>query len=248
VVEPILRRAFESLPSTQAYAADWVRNGLTGSARVVAHAQTQGRGRGAHSWSSPIGGLYLSSVVPCRTPPTALTSLLVSGAIADLLRDRFRISPNVKWPNDLIVPHEDGSYQKLGGIILDMLDPTGGKTAIVGVGLNLASRRADFSSELRPGVAILCELTPEPVDIDELEESVDRTIRDAVSDGASADARGERMARLREILFGVGRRVKIDGADVGRMLDVGPSGELLVRGSDGDRSIWAGDLTFEAIE
>lgn len=110
----------------------------------VALAQTRGRGRLGHEWSSPPGaGLYMSVVLrPARpVPPAALTmagGLAVRDAAAMLgLGSRVRL----EWPNDVFV--DDA---KLAGVLVETrgFDPAR-PHYVVGVGVNVS--RTDFHEE-----------------------------------------------------------------------------------------------------
>jgi hypothetical protein len=49
----------------------------------------------------------------------------------------------------------------------------------------------------------------------------------------------------REVLFGRGRPIRIDGVRVGQLLDLAPSGALRVSTPDGEREFVTGEISFE---
>ncbi len=103
--------------------------------------QTLGRGRQGRAWDSPdTGNLYTSTLVRLRDgdPPAATLAFLASLALYQAAAYALRLrgsegSPEkltLKWPNDVLL---DG--KKLSGILLERE----GDTAIIGIGVNLAS-------------------------------------------------------------------------------------------------------------
>lgn len=104
---------------------------------VIAEHQTQGRGRLGRQWiSPPLSGLCLS-VAYCFTapPPRGLASLTlaVGTGVAAALRIIGVDDIALKWPNDLVV-----RGGKLGGILTEVRpEPGHGRTAIIGLGLNI---------------------------------------------------------------------------------------------------------------
>ena len=108
---------------------------------VIADAQTAGRGRRGHSWSSPAGaGIYVSFLF---RPPAAMRgrrlSLLTLAAGVGVRRAIVAatgLAPGLKWPNDLLC-----GPRKLAGLLAEGLGLTTESAAVViGVGVNV--RRA----------------------------------------------------------------------------------------------------------
>ncbi len=89
--------------------------------------QTAGRGRGENSWQHQEGALAFS--FSCSPhPQLTWQALEVSVSIAESIEEMFKVSLEVKWPNDLF---RDG--KKCGGILLQHQSPH----MLIGVGLNL---------------------------------------------------------------------------------------------------------------
>lgn len=101
---------------------------------LVADRQTAGRGRRGRSWAGGIGNFAGSTLVRRRhgDPPMETLALVTGLAVWEAVSSHLarRADAFLKWPNDLMV----GSA-KLAGILLEGL----GDTAIVGIGVNLAS-------------------------------------------------------------------------------------------------------------
>lgn len=130
--------------STNSDALEYLRNGLTGPAVVLAEYQSAGRGRRGRQWQSPFASsLYLS--LACRFPLGASEleglSLAVGVAVADALGELGVGGVSLKWPNDVII-----AGHKLGGVLIELTgDLDSGCSAVLGIGINGA---------LPPAVAI----------------------------------------------------------------------------------------------
>lgn len=96
---------------------------------VCSEIQTQGRGQRQREWVSPIGNIYLSTLLQTQTTIDGRLALEIALNILQMpsLRDLSHLQ--IKWPNDLY-----SSQGKWGGILVEPLSPN---EAIVGVGINL---------------------------------------------------------------------------------------------------------------
>ncbi|HET7683137.1 MAG TPA: biotin--[acetyl-CoA-carboxylase] ligase [Marmoricola sp.] len=127
-------RLLAEAASTNVLAAADARPGLV----VVADHQTAGRGRLDRSWETPAGvALTFSAVVDPGLPDARwpLLPLAVAVAVAQAVRRSAGVSPELKWPNDVLV---DG--RKLAGILLERVGPPARGSrplAVVGIGLNV---------------------------------------------------------------------------------------------------------------
>lgn len=143
----------ESVDSTNTRALDEGREGLL----VVARRQTGGRGRQGRSWFSPGDDSITMTLAVGLTDPrlTIVAGVAVHEAVSALLAGRG--TPEIKWPNDLIV-----GTRKLCGILCES---RGGLTA-VGIGLNVNGRQ--WPSELKGRATSLAEVLGAPLDRDEV--------------------------------------------------------------------------------
>lgn len=221
-----------SVPSTQELALEAARAGAAEGMVVVAGEQTAGRGRGGRGWwSPPASGLYVSLLFRPSLAAKHLSWLTMCVALGTVqaIEDVCKVSPQLKWPNDL-----EWCGRKLGGILAegslsgDRLDYT-----VVGLGLNL---NADFRR--RPdllGQAIsLHEVTGHVVDPASLllallvcSEERYLAMRDGVSPVPAWAARlvtlGKQVVATSgdgQVFQGVAERVLPDGA-LGLRLDDG---------------------------
>ena len=237
-----LRHFFEEIPSTQEEARRLARAGAPAGTFVVAARQSAGKGRAEHSWASPPGGLYLSAVVALPGPPASLVPLALAERLRQHVEEAYGVRSVLKWPNDLLVPSPGGRLRKLAGVLADRVDD---RTAVVGIGVNVAPRRSDFPAELQDRVAILRELTSYPPEVAQVESEAMELLHSTLELLESEAGRRSLVAACRRSLYGRGRTARIDGRRVGVIRDLGEEGELWVEGARGRQAVWAGDLTIE---
>ena len=124
--------AYETAGSTMELAHELALRGKPEGTLVWALRQEHGRGRLGRSWISPEGGAYASLVLrPRRSAVDAPQIALVAGlSVAEAIRDAARLSPSIRWPNDLLL-----GGKKLSGILAE----SKGGVVIVGVGMNVST-------------------------------------------------------------------------------------------------------------
>jgi BirA family biotin operon repressor/biotin-[acetyl-CoA-carboxylase] ligase len=106
---------------------------------LVAEHQQAGRGRLDRTWTSPPrAGLTVSVLLRPDVPAArrAWLSLLTGVALAESVSEVAGVRTSLKWPNDLLAP--DGA--KLAGILAE----SAGSAVVVGVGLNVSTRRDEL--------------------------------------------------------------------------------------------------------
>lgn len=126
----------DEIGSTNAEMLARGRAGAPHGAAIRARRQTAGRGRRAHDWVSPEGGLYLSVLIRPRVASAQLPGLPVACAlgVVDVLRAAGCPRARLKWPNDIVV-----GAAKLAGILTELAVGGGGPFAVCGVGVNMAA-------------------------------------------------------------------------------------------------------------
>lgn len=96
---------------------------------VCSEMQTQGRGQHQRQWISPVGNIYLSTLLETRTPLDGRLSLEIALNILQIPSLKNLSGLQIKWPNDLY-----STQGKWGGILVE---PISTHQAIVGIGINL---------------------------------------------------------------------------------------------------------------
>jgi BirA family transcriptional regulator, biotin operon repressor / biotin---[acetyl-CoA-carboxylase] ligase len=225
-------RRFAEIDSTNRYVLDEARLGAPAGLVAVADHQTAGRGRFDRRWEAPPGSSLLVSVLVRPAAPgdgSHQVVMAVALALAQAVNDVAGVTPELKWPNDLVV-----GDRKLAGLLAERE----GDAVVIGAGCNVEWE--SFPPELTE-TATACNL--------EAGHSVDR---DALLDrfldhlAAALDAFDRVPERYRERLATLGRRVRVERADdslEGEAVDVTRDGALVVRLDDGhEELITAGDV------
>lgn len=143
--------------STNADAFRLAENGAIEGTVVLADSQTGGKGRRGRLWSSPAGvNLYCSvilrpAIMPYEAPQLTFLSAV---AVARAIEMTTKLTPEIKWPNDLLV-----SGKKVAGLLNEMSAETDGiNFVILGIGVNLNMTADQFPGDLRhPATSILLE-------------------------------------------------------------------------------------------
>jgi BirA family biotin operon repressor/biotin-[acetyl-CoA-carboxylase] ligase len=234
--------------STNEVALQLARQGAEHGSVVIAREQTQGRGRGANSFASPPGGLYMSMILrPDFSSPMLPFIPLAGGlACAQAIEEQTGLAVALKWPNDLYLHH-----CKLGGILAQAgpLSPLSSALpfVVLGIGINVNTRPESFPEELRSTATSLYALQSVQYDLDGLLESIHSHLLAMLPALAGDPASVVHAWRTRDYLLGReitwrdirGRTLK--GCGAGMQDD----GSYLLRAPDGTlHAILAGDVTI----
>lgn len=133
--------------STNALLLEMARGGAPVGTVVWAHRQEGGRGRLGRTFSSPVGGVYISMLVPCPSDPKDIGFALTAKAgvaVKRAIRDVCGVECGIKWVNDIVL---DGL--KVCGILAQMVAREGGNVVVVGIGVNYSTPLSCFGEDLR---------------------------------------------------------------------------------------------------
>jgi BirA family biotin operon repressor/biotin-[acetyl-CoA-carboxylase] ligase len=108
---------FPEIGSTMDAARELAKKGAGEGTIVIAEAQTRGRGRLSREWLSPEGGIYFTLILRPRMSPAYAPriNLMVSVAVATMIRKLFGLKAELKWPNDVLI-----EGRKVCGILAEM--------------------------------------------------------------------------------------------------------------------------------
>lgn len=208
------------LDSTNARCRELAEAGAPHGTLVTAAAQTAGRGRQGRTWTAPPGRALLMSVLLREWP--ALLPLAAAVAVTEAVGDGARI----KWPNDVLLDR-----RKVAGILVEGRPQE--RWMVLGVGVNVALRDADFPLDLRATAGTLGHA---PADIEPvLARILDRLRRTLAADDAAVLS----AFRRRDALFG--HEIRWTGGS-GEAAGVDAAGRLLVTTPDGAVSLDAGEV------
>nr|WP_321466249.1 biotin--[acetyl-CoA-carboxylase] ligase [uncultured Desulfobulbus sp.] len=159
----------EQTESTNLIAREKGQAGAPDGTVVWTESQHSGRGQYGRVFASPKGGLYFSLILRPQfdAQHVPLITLVTGLACRDVLHATYTVDLKIKWPNDLYL-----NGKKVGGILCENSFDTGSQPpwpmVIVGVGINVNSRLADFPAELHPILTTLQEETGQSVELESL--------------------------------------------------------------------------------
>ncbi|MGB8648278.1 MAG: biotin--[acetyl-CoA-carboxylase] ligase [Anaerolineae bacterium] len=242
---PIIGREilrYEQVSSTNDLVRQWGHDGAPEGLVVMAEEQTAGRGRMGRQWIAPKGSSLQFSILlhPPLAPLEAyrLTSVTAI-AIAATLRDELRLSPTLKWPNDVLL-----NEKKCAGILIEtVVEGNMLALAILGIGLNVNYAMRDYP-DLTPFATTLADELGHPIDRAALEGALLSHLDDYYQRLCAGE---DFYAEWRAQLSTLGRRVRVatpDGIEDGIAEDVARDGALLLRCDDRLVRFYAGDVTI----
>ena len=137
---------FQQLDSTNLTAMELAQEDAAEGTAVVAEEQLRGRGRGNRTWHSPAEvGIYCSIILRPRILPVKaqLITLMTAVAIVKAIAQETALSPQIKWPNDILL-----NDRKVAGILLESkASPQRIEHAVIGFGINVNHTSADLPPE-----------------------------------------------------------------------------------------------------
>ncbi|MDP2729665.1 MAG: biotin--[acetyl-CoA-carboxylase] ligase [Dehalococcoidales bacterium] len=146
-----------SVTSTMEIARREARQGAAEGTLVVAGEQTVGRGRSKHVWLTPEGNIALSLILHPGLSCLPSLIMLASLAVARSIERVTGLSPQVKWPNDILI-----NGKKVCGILIES-DVQGSTVnyTIIGIGINVNLKPADFAEIREIATSLSYELGQE---------------------------------------------------------------------------------------
>ncbi len=125
---------FDSINSTQNQALKMADDSANNGTIIIAAKQTGGKGRAGRKWISPKGGIWFSIILHPKFDISITTLFPIASALAlsNAIEKTFKISPELKWPNDLTI-----KGKKLAGILVDAsLESNRIENLVLGIGIN----------------------------------------------------------------------------------------------------------------
>ncbi len=214
------------------------REGAPEGTYVTARRQLKGRGRRGRRWFDAPGDSVLLSIIIRPTAPRELfsqLSLVVSLAVAEFVRARYRVEALVKWPNDVLV-----GGRKIAGILAEV-EPTT-SAVIVGIGLNVNQR--DLPPDIAQRATSIAMLTGDRYDVAEAAEELARAVL-AGYERHMALGFEDIRALWRKYMWGAGQWAEVHSegrAVTGKITGIDNAGALVLRDPSGqEHAIHAAD-------
>jgi BirA family biotin operon repressor/biotin-[acetyl-CoA-carboxylase] ligase len=234
---------FDEIDSTntcaKVLAECWAEEGTV----VLAEYQTAGRGRLGRSWQSETGqNLMFSLVLRPSAQPEALNllPLLVAVAVSRGIEQATGLRPECKWPNDLLL-----NRKKTAGILMEGSLKDGAIDYVVaGVGINV--NQPSFGGELAAkATSLRIECGRETDRIHLLREVLSQL--ETLYDEAAEDGFAGTVPLWLSLTSMVSKQVTLDDNGTvfsGIVKGVSPGGALILQCDDGERTLFAGDVTI----
>ena len=237
---------FDSLESTQNQALKMADNPTNNGSVIIAEKQTGGKGRSGRKWVSPKGGIWLSLILYPKFDISITTLFPIASALAlsKAIEQVFKISPELKWPNDLTI-----KSKKLAGMLVDVsLESNKIEKLVLGVGINFDVDVKEIEKMLKKtpnfyGVASLGEHKKEVkasylvqvffIELEKIYESLNKKdIKKIISEWT------ERSSTI-------GKEIEIDtvnGKIKGKAIKIDDDGALVINSNNKMTKIIAGDI------
>lgn len=214
---------FDVLPSTNDYCE---AREFGEDTAIIAREQTGGKGTKGRSFSSPLGGVYLSLVryYPCKAENSF--SLMIASCMAVVKTLEFYgARADIKWPNDVFL-----NGKKICGILIkNSFEGDNVKKSITGIGVNVNN---DIPADLAD-IAINLKSVVGEVDI---EDFYKRLIENLYADYSVDEYRSRNIVLGREITV-----IKNGEARKAVAEDIASDGSLVLKG--GER-LFYGEVTI----
>ena len=230
--------------STNTRARQLAEEGAEDGTVVIADLQSQGKGRMGRFWVSPSGvNLYLSIILRPKIELRHATQMtfLTAVAVAEAIEDAGDFSPNLKWPNDVLL-HD----RKIAGLLNELNAETEQiHFMVLGIGVNLNMKQEQFPSDLRtPATSLLVE-GGKKVSRLEFTRLLLKKI-DSLYSLYQEEGFAPILARWEQRCQMLGRKVEVDyqhSRVTGTVKGLDEAGALLLSRSDGgEERVLAGDV------
>jgi BirA family biotin operon repressor/biotin-[acetyl-CoA-carboxylase] ligase len=240
---------FKEIGSTNDEALRWLERGAQENSLVIADSQTKGRGRFDRRWiTKPDSGLAFSLI--CKPKPTEMNALnlfspLGAVAVCQALEETFQITPEIKWPNDILL-----NGMKICGILAESSwEGSTCRGVVMGIGINISIESLPSKDQTRfPATCVEKELGMKIDRVDLLKKILQKVIscRETMLLPAFLEYWSEHLAyRDQTVVVEEGAVNKV----VGILKGVAPNGSLEIKLTNGEiRIILVGDVRLKKAE
>jgi len=249
---------YKSVASTNDIAKKMASRGAKHGTTIVANMQRSGRGRQGRVFYSPIGGVYMSVIVNfCHrdggvsknktskktanftiaqfgntTVPMTKLTVIAAVTVTDALKSTLGINAGIKWVNDIFF-----EGKKIGGILTEIV----GESAVVGIGLNLHTKK--LPSDL-PNAGSLLHVA-NGVTIIQMAETIQKQLLNTLTNFDSKDV----LEKYRQRLILLNKRVLVMSGGVeyqATVISLNDDGGLIIERDDGKTdTLYYGEVSLK---
>lgn len=240
---------FERTDSTNIQAKVLAKEGASEGTVVIAEEQGEGRGRLERSFFSPKGmGLWFSVILRPKFNITDAPKCTLFAAVSvALAMEELNISPEIKWPNDII-----NNGKKLSGILTELTaNADGSYFVVIGIGINVNFLRSDFPENIRDIASSLRIIKGEKI---EREKFLQRVLfyMEEIYDTIEDEGFGKILNLWRKFSVTLNKNIRVinagdNGEITGRALDIADDGALLIETGGVIKKILAGDVSIREM-
>ncbi|WP_404452828.1 biotin--[acetyl-CoA-carboxylase] ligase [Virgibacillus necropolis] len=201
---------------------------------VIADEQTEGKGRMNRSWySSKNKGIWMSIILRPEILPylAPQLTLLTATVIADVFDKQLGVTPQIKWPNDLLI-----NQQKAAGILTEMqAEQDQIQYIVIGIGINVNHSIHDIPEELSEKATSLHIASNQERSIKDLIQQILQSIEPAY-DHYIMNGFSDAKKKWESYGFKIGQEIKINTMKkswIARFNGIASDGALLIENDDG---------------
>lgn len=224
-----------TVTSTQHLAHQLARENAPHGTVIIADEQTEGKGRMNRKWSSSKNkGVWMSIILRPEILPylAPQLTLLTATVLAEVFEKHINITPQIKWPNDLLI-----NQKKTAGILTEMqAEQDQIQYIVLGMGINVNHTIDDISEELRDKATSLYIATKEERSIKDLIQQILHAFEPAYNNYL-ANGFSDAKKKWESFGFKIGQQIKVNTLKkswTARFNGIAEDGALVIENADGE--------------
>jgi BirA family biotin operon repressor/biotin-[acetyl-CoA-carboxylase] ligase len=240
----------EQVDSTNLYAKRIAEADFQEGTVIIAEEQLKGKGRMGRHWVSPRGkGIWMTIMLKPQIAPAdaAKVTLLTACAVCRAIEQTCNISPQIKWPNDILL-----NGKKLCGILTEMsIEQDEINYLIVGIGINVNIEPQDLPQELHSVATSVRIEKGSSIVRKELTAAIINNFEHCYKNFIEASSIEGFLKEYKERSALLGREVTASSSFLslkGKVLDITKEGQLLLQLEDGSmKEIISGEVSVRGL-
>ena len=238
---------FDTLDSTQNFAAKIASNQNENGSIVISKRQTDGKGRMKRKWESPAGGVWMSIIIQPEFNISYITLVPIAASLAlcIAIEKTLKIKPKLKWPNDILMKEK-----KVAGILLDTsIQSNKIESIVLGIGINFKINPHKLENNIKKtpnfyGVDTLVEKNEKPITLIKQFLYELENILQLIDSGYTKKIITEWTIRSSTI----GKNISIitnEGKITGNAIKLDSDGALIISKGQKNKRLLVGDVTHK---